>query len=41
MAGRMGGKRITVKNLDVIKVDKDRDMLDCQREQFPVQMVAM
>ena len=27
MAGRMGGKRITVKNLDVIKVDKDRDML--------------
>ncbi len=27
MAGRMGGKRITVKNLDVIKIDKDRDML--------------
>ncbi len=27
MAGRMGGKRITVKNLDVIKVDKDRNML--------------
>ena len=27
MAGRMGGKRITVKNLDVIKVDKNRDML--------------
>jgi large subunit ribosomal protein L3 len=27
MAGRMGGKRITVKNLDVIKVDKERDML--------------
>jgi large subunit ribosomal protein L3 len=27
MAGRMGGKRVTVKNLDVIKVDKDRDML--------------
>ena len=27
MAGRMGGKRITVKNLDVIKVDKDRNLL--------------
>ncbi|MCR4291206.1 MAG: 50S ribosomal protein L3 [Candidatus Scalindua sp.] len=27
MPGRMGGKRITVKNLDVIKVDKDRNML--------------
>ncbi len=27
MAGRMGGKRITVKNLDVIRVDKDRGML--------------
>ena len=27
MAGRMGGKRITVKNLEVIKVDKERDML--------------
>ncbi len=27
MAGRMGGKRITVKNLDVVKVDKERDML--------------
>jgi large subunit ribosomal protein L3 len=27
MAGRMGGKRITVKNLDVIKIDKERDML--------------
>ena len=27
MAGRMGGKRITVKNLDVVKIDKDRNML--------------
>ncbi len=27
MAGRMGGKKITVKNLDVVKVDKDRGIL--------------
>ncbi|GAX62258.1 50S ribosomal protein L3 [Candidatus Scalindua japonica] len=27
MAGRMGGKRITVKNLNVIKVDTDRNLL--------------
>jgi large subunit ribosomal protein L3 len=27
MAGRMGGKKSTVKNLDVIKVDKDRNLL--------------
>lgn len=27
MAGRMGGKRITVKNLNVIKVDKERNLL--------------
>ncbi len=27
MAGRMGGKRKTIKNLNLIKVDKDRDLL--------------
>ena len=27
MAGRMGGKKVTVKNLDVIKVDNDRNLL--------------
>lgn len=27
MAGRMGGKRVTIKNLDVIKLDKDRNLL--------------
>ncbi len=27
MAGRMGGKRITVKNLEIIKVDKDKNEL--------------
>lgn len=27
MAGRMGGKKCTVRNLDVIKIDKDRDLM--------------
>ena len=27
MAGRMGGNRITVKNLEVVKVDKERNLL--------------
>jgi large subunit ribosomal protein L3 len=27
MAGRLGGERVTVKNIDVIKVDKERNLL--------------
>ena len=27
MAGRMGGKRVTVKNLTVVKVDEENDLL--------------
>lgn len=27
MAGRLGGERVTIKNLDVIKIDKDRNLL--------------
>lgn len=27
MAGRMGGKRVTVKNLRIIKIDKDKNLL--------------
>lgn len=27
MAGRLGGERVTIKNIDVVKIDKDRNLL--------------
>ncbi|MEP9412317.1 MAG: 50S ribosomal protein L3 [Candidatus Brocadia sp.] len=27
MAGRLGGERVTIKNIDIVKIDKDRNLL--------------
>ena len=27
MAGRLGVERVTIKNIDVVKIDKDRNLL--------------
>ena len=27
MAGRLGGERVTIKNIDVVQIDKDRNLL--------------